>query len=255
MSIEIFKEKVKKNGLAKTNRFILNFGLPQLMQKDMHDLEMVQMFCESISLPSINISSMPIRTFGEQREIPYDRTFEPLNAVFYVDRKMVVKDFFDLWMSSIYNPIDRTLNYYEQYTTDMTIFVLDSADNSTYTIKLYEIYPKSIGQVQLDNNSKDIMKLNVTFNYKYHTGSRLDLLSGQPEISNIYNINKVKGLNGIIPENYYNAGSPFANGVPNEYLTNYISYQEKYVDSLSVSNAINSINTQGIQTGLTSEDF
>lgn len=250
MSLERFKEEVKGRGLARTNRFIVEFGLPQLIQKDMFNLEVIQLFCETASIPGVNIATQPNRSFGEQREIPYDRTFEPITLNFYVDSAMVVKEFFDNWMSVIVNPGSRTLNYYEEYTTDILITVLNATNQQTYTIGLYEAYPKTIQSITLDHNNKDVMKLGVTFNYKYSSAVRLDTLGGDPELYNIYSINKRLPLNGLIPSNYLNAGNTWANGVPNEYLQNMLSYNEQYADQLSVANALSQIQSQGIETGL-----
>lgn len=250
MSLERFKEEVKGKGLAKSNRFIVEFGLPELIQKDMFNLEVVQLFCESASIPGVNIATQPNRSFGEQREIPYDRNFEPITMNFYVDSAMVIKDFFDNWVGSIINPTSRTINYYNQYTTDILISVLNNNNEQTYSIGLYEAYPKTIQAISLDNNNKDVMKVAVTFNYKHHSAVRLDTLGGDPELFNVYNINKRVPLNNIIPKNFYNAGSQWASTVPSEFLQNTISYAEQYADQLSVANALSQIQAQGIQTGL-----
>lgn len=250
MSLERFKEEVKGRGLAKTNRFVVEFGLPQLVQKDMFNLEVVQLFCDSASIPGLNIATQPNRSFGEQREIPYDRNFEPITLNFYVDSRMVVKDFFDSWISSVINPKSRTINYYDEYTTDILISVLDNQDQQTYTIGMYEAYPKSIQAISLDNNNRDAMKIAVTFNYKYHLTVRLDVLDGDTALYDTFNINKRLPLNNEIPANYFNAGSQWATSVPSEYLQNTISYNEQYADQLSIANALSQIQSQGIQTGL-----
>lgn len=250
MSLQRFKEEVKARGLARNNRFIVEFGLPQLIQKDVFNLEIIQLFCESASIPGINIATQPNRSFGEQREIPYDRTFEPVTLNFFVDNAMTVKHFFDNWMGVIINPYSRTTNYYEQYTTNIIVTVLDMTERKTYKVVLYEAYPKTIQTVNLDNNNKDVMKLGVTFNYKYSLGARLDTLGGDSKIYNTYNINKKLPLNEAIPSNYFNAGSTWASSVPSEYLQNAISYNEKYADKLSVSNALAQIQRRGIETGI-----
>ena len=250
MSLQRFKEEVKGHGLARTNRFIVGFGVPPLVQKDKYNLEMVQLFCETASIPGINIATQPNRSFGEQREIPYDRNFEPVTLNFYVDQAMTVKSFFDTWLDTVIDPRSRTINYYDEYVTDISITVVGLNDENIYTINLYEAYPKNIQSINLDQNNKDIMKLGVVFNYKYSRVQRYDILGGDPSLQNIFNSEKNIGLNGYLSPLYSNAGSVWATSVPAEYLQNAISFNEEYADQTSVAAALRLIQDQGIETGV-----
>ena len=64
----------------------------------------------------------------------------------------------------------------------MNITMQDVADNDTYEVEFREVYPKSVGAIQLDYNSKDVAKLTVTFNYKYHINKRKDPGGGDGEL-------------------------------------------------------------------------
>jgi hypothetical protein len=101
------------------------------------------------------------------REVPYDKLHDPVNMSFYVDTDLKVKRFFDLWMNSIQDPQTKKYSYYDNYITDIQIHVEDLNDKSRYMITMYECYPKSVGSIQLDYASKDVMKLQVTMNYRY----------------------------------------------------------------------------------------
>jgi hypothetical protein len=250
MSLQRFKEEVKGRGLARTNKFIIEFGLPKLIPKDVFKLEVVQLFCETASLPGINIATQANRTFGEQREIPYDRNFEPITLNFYVDHAMTVKSFFDSWLDTVINPVSRTINYYDNYITDVKITVIGGINENIYTMTLHEAYPKNIQAIALDQNARDAMKLGVVFNYKYSSVQRYDILGGDPELQNVFNTNKNEALNGFLPAAYSNAGSQWATAVPSEYLQNALSFNEQYADQTSVTAALRAMQTQGIQTGL-----
>jgi hypothetical protein len=64
--------------------------------------------------------------------------------------------------------MDRSIGWYNEYVTPMTIRIQDLEDKVTYLVQLYEAYPKSIGAVSLDSqNNSDTMRLDVTFQYKY----------------------------------------------------------------------------------------
>lgn len=160
-----FISNVKKSGLAKTNRYLIR------MPTDIAgDERLVSMYCDQIQLPSSNIATQPHRTWGETREMPTERLYENINISVYVDGDMKVKQYFDNWINLIQNKNMRTYNYYINYVKDIDIIVQSISlndDKDIYGIKLVECYPKTISAIQLDYAAKDIMKLNVTFTYRY----------------------------------------------------------------------------------------
>jgi len=162
-----FIAQVKQNGMARTNRFAVEFALPNSLQGfDLNSLRTALLFCDQVQLPGLNINTTDTRSFGEVRKAPYEKLFEDINMSFYVDKDMVIKDLFDTWHDSIMDRNTRTFEYYDNYVTPITIYVQDINDNNTYTVMLYEAFPKSIGAVQLDYAAKDVMKLSVNFAYK-----------------------------------------------------------------------------------------
>ena len=175
-SLYDFISQIKSEGLSRTNRFLVNITSPAALGGS--DARLIQLYCEQAALPGMAYASTPVRSFGENREIVYERNFEPIALTFYVDRKMSVLSFFNDWMDSIVNPITRESSYYDDYTTQMNITMQDVADNDTYEVEFREVYPKSVGAIQLDYNSKDVAKLTVTFNYKYHINKRKDAGGG-----------------------------------------------------------------------------
>lgn len=160
-----FIAEIKTKGIARTNRFTVDFTPPKAMGEN---VKRMLLFCEKATLPGINFTSTSNRTFGESREVVYDRIFDPVTLTFHVDRKMSVKSIFDDWSAYIINPIDRTVGWYSNYVTPLTIRVQDLEDKTTYLVQLMEAYPKSIVPISLDaGNNNDTMRLDVTFQYKY----------------------------------------------------------------------------------------
>ena len=49
----------------------------------------------------------------------------------------------------------------------MDIIVEDLHDNARYVVTTYENYPKSISPISLGYDQKDVMKLQISMNYKY----------------------------------------------------------------------------------------
>lgn len=184
MSLNRFISEVKSRGLARINRYAVEFVIPG---GDGESTQLAQLFCETTSLPGMNIVTQPSRTYGEAREIPIgDRNFDVINMSFYVDADLKVKVLFDKWLNSIINPNTRHVSYYKDYITDIKISVVDvepgsmtqadgrviaEVDNKPYSVTLHEAYPKSISAIELNADGKGVMKLQVAFQYKYWTSA------------------------------------------------------------------------------------
>lgn len=158
--LQDFIAKVKTTGYMIPSRYSVIF--PNAAHG-----ELLAMYCDQFQLPGLNINTSPSLTYGETREMPYTRLYDNINMSFYVDHDMKVKKYFDEWMASIQNPMDRTFSYYNSYIHDVQIDVEDLENNVKYSMILHECYPKTIGAIQLDYAAKDLMKISVTFAYKY----------------------------------------------------------------------------------------
>lgn len=211
-----FIAQVKNVGMSRTNRYSVIMAPPQNeWMAEYRDLEEILLFCDQVQLPGVNLATVQNRTFGEFREVPYEKLFGEISMSFYVDQSLVVKQFFDAWMNSIQNPYTRTFAYYNSYITQMDIQVEDVNDNTRYTVTAYECYPKTVSAIQMDYANKDVMKLQVTMQYKYWTAygenSNVNNTSSAP-----MELGDVLMRNNIIPESYYN---------------NFVGFQQDYADA------------------------
>lgn len=166
-----FISSVKTKGMMQTSRFDVELVLPTVLTGTnayTGDLKKVLLHCETAMLPGISLSTTQSRTYGELREMPWERLYENINMSFYVDNTMHVKELFDSWINNcVQNKITRTMNYYADYTTKMTVSLFDRKGGKRYSTTLYECYPKSVSSIQLNQASRDIMTLQVSMNYKY----------------------------------------------------------------------------------------
>jgi hypothetical protein len=156
-------------GLARTNRFHVIFTPPQSVTvAGLMPQQQLMMLCDQVQIPGLSVNTTGIRTFGEVRETPYEYNYEPINIQFYVDQKMDVKTFWDRWIKSIQKGSTRSFRYYDEYICKkMEIYVENLLDQKTYLVALFEVYPKSVTAIQLDYAAKDVMKIQVTLEYKY----------------------------------------------------------------------------------------
>lgn len=168
--INEFISLVRTEGLARSNRFIVYIYPPFSMTSQSFDAKL-SFYCESVSLPGMNLLTNPITTYGEQREVVYNRSYEPVNLEFMLDQKMDIRRYFDDWQNKIIHPVSRMINYYQNYIGTIEIYQLGSEGNeqTKYAVRLHEAYPKSIAPIAYNYDAKGISKLSVSIEYKYWT--------------------------------------------------------------------------------------
>lgn len=166
MSITNFISAVKTNGIARVNRYEAIVPFPSYTASAT-TAQIATLFCDAVTLPGVNLATVPQKQFGEIREFPYEKMFDTVQLSFYVDTAMNIRTAFDKWMAMIVDPFTRTIGYYRDYTRNMDIHVRTIDDRNAFTIRLFEVYPKTVQSIQLDASSRDIMKMQVTMQYKY----------------------------------------------------------------------------------------
>ena len=238
-SYDEFKAKIKSDGLAKQNRFFVTITLPSAIQANAPKysgtaLRDIHLLCKSINIPGVNISTNPIRTTGEQYEVPYDRAFSSANFSFYVDRAMIVREFFDDWVNFTQNTQTRLLSWFDDYISpNIQIVIQDKMSKATYLIVLYECLIKSIGAFSLDQGANDPMVLDVSIDYHYYAtwnyltpvGSVQGGVSGNDIVSSI---------SDYAPA-LYSPMTDFASLISTTgYYENFNQFQDQYSQELAV---------------------
>lgn len=161
---------IKGDGLAREYRFEVVITPPFALSSRLGTTEKLILYCQSASMPGISFLSNPVLTYGEPREVIYNRTFEPVELEFLVNSHMEVKTYFDEWANSIVDPVTRMHSYYSDYigTVDISQLLYSIDGNETrYTVRLFEAFPKAIQPIQYNYSSKEVTKLRVTMQYKY----------------------------------------------------------------------------------------
>lgn len=168
-----FVGSIAREGLMRTNKFSVMLTIPAAVTQGAYstDLRKVLLYCDTINLPGQSFATAEAKTFGEIREMPYQRLFDPITMTFFVDNAMTVKLLFDSWLGAVINPQSRNINYYKDYISDIVISVQDINEKSRYELTAYQCYPKSVSAIQMDYASKDVMKLTVTMVAKYWESS------------------------------------------------------------------------------------
>lgn len=157
--------------MARNNRYQVFFTLPNVLTNKgifgNNQLRTVSLYCDATALPGVAYSTAQAKTYGEVREMPYEKMYDNITLSFYMDSDMRIKYMFDSWIQNIQDADTRSFNYYKDYTVDLEIVVQNYGEQDKYKVKLYECYPKSVSPINLEYAGKDVMKMQVGLNYKY----------------------------------------------------------------------------------------
>ena len=157
--------------LARQNRFLVFIPVPMKLMPSMNE-EMLSnnslvYRCENAQLPGRTLATTEQRIYGPIEKHPYLSTYNDIDLTFIVDDYMDTKELFDGWIDYI-NPVStNNFRYRQEYETMITINQYSVDDNMIYQANLYEAYPVSINQLDLDWSSEGYHKLTVTFAYTY----------------------------------------------------------------------------------------
>lgn len=220
-SLSNFKSQLK-DGLARTSHFKVTFSVPPALTGAKatysSNLPMLSVFCDTFTMPGLAYSTNPVRTYGEQREVPYERLYGQASMTIYVDGAFYVKTFFDDWMDAIQDKETRDFKYMDGYLLEkLTVDVYDLKDSPRYRVVLHRCFPKSIGQIQLDYAGREVMKLNVEMSYQFYrteniginkaggllpstTQNEIDSLSRPRVPSPNYDVNQIVSPNTQLPD-------------------------------------------------------
>jgi hypothetical protein len=90
------------------------------------------------------------------------------------------RTYFELWQKTAFNNASNNYNFHDNYVADMDLFLIGqfnpnnlnlvnnvSNDRSdvVYGVKLYDVFPTKISQVDLSYDKSDIIEFDVTFSY------------------------------------------------------------------------------------------
>jgi hypothetical protein len=163
--INDFKSSFKTD-LARPSRFDVQINAPLALVPYLGDVRRLIYRCESAQLPGRTfataeqkIGSNPVEKF------PYLTTYNDMDLTFIVDDDMKQKVFFDQWLELINPSLNFNYQYKQNYATIITVNQYDVTNKLSYSVDLYDAYPISINQLDLDWSSDGYHKLAVTFAY------------------------------------------------------------------------------------------
>jgi hypothetical protein len=180
-NISNFKAVMDKHGgPARTSLFEVEIaGGPQFQNAISRDD--LRFFCQSVSVPGINIDTVPHRPsgIGLPESMPMNITPDALNCVFLLDSDHDVITFFHRWISSVMNisasrgdtstglPMHQ-IEYKSNYTASSMTIRHYSTSNPfrSYQYVFYGVYPTQVSPIELSWSNKDAAAT-ATVNFSY----------------------------------------------------------------------------------------
>lgn len=122
---------------------------------------------EDTFVPSKSLTTTDVRYNGDFYRIPFANTYDNHEFIFRVSRDFYEKDIIDKWMKFIFDPVSHNVQYYDDFTTNITINVLNNQDQVVYSVMLIDAFPMTCSPMQLSNNAQnDYMRLITMFAYR-----------------------------------------------------------------------------------------
>lgn len=166
----------RTGGLAKSSHFEVEFNFPGRLDQSPRAKEVLSLRCDSVSFPSRAPLTSDIKYFGPVIKQVYGYDSAPVTATIILSQNMIERDLFLRWQDLAVGDARRTkdsragaflIGYYEEYIADVKIHKYNESGFKTTTTTLVEAFPAFVGEVSTDWGSDEILKVNVTFNYRY----------------------------------------------------------------------------------------
>lgn len=178
-----------RSGVAVSNRYRVEIFLPRgvnlsagqlgvnedalasrisSMQNYFNATEQINFKCHSASFPQRNLQAYEYHQNSAPFRLPYSSSYDPVNLSFYADGEYDTRDFFDVWQSAVVNVGTNTMNFPDEYVSDVNIYALTKDGRDSYGVRLFEAWPVNIGDTSLGYAENDTAAtVTVGLEYKY----------------------------------------------------------------------------------------
>tara|TARA_B100001778_G_scaffold41285_1_gene29621 strand:+ start:39 stop:749 length:711 start_codon:yes stop_codon:yes gene_type:complete len=136
------------------------------------DTRNISLRAQNVTLPGRNLStSQDSNVYGPNREIVEGVTYaDDISISFQASSGLAERIFFENWQRQAFNEKTWNIGYYNDYIGTIEMYVLDKQNQRRYGIKLWEVFPKTIGANELAYDANDTLMLTpVSFTFRYWT--------------------------------------------------------------------------------------
>jgi len=190
-------------GLARPTRYLVVIQPPQRIitnpyegdfdmtpgNNDMESMTIkrnVGMMCNKVTLPNRDVNTVDHRVYGPARQMPYAYSYSgQIECTFYGDKFLRQRTFFENWQKKIFDNVSHHMDFYDNYVGTMDIYQLGSfsaeqdRDRTTYAVRLYEVYPQTIGSIDYSYGATDTsVNVPITLNFRTWKNLTIDQIDG-----------------------------------------------------------------------------
>jgi hypothetical protein len=178
---EFIRASDRAGSFAKGCRFFVRIDPPALLAGTYpRDLSYM---CEAAALPGRGFGVTDVRYYGPNQQFPNNTAYEPASLSFLCRTTGIERKFFDDWMDKINPTTNFNFEYAVNYYCNIWIYQLaeygasgsfrpgNSANQqkplATYCWRLLKAWPTLINPQEVTWGEQDVLRLQVTFAYKY----------------------------------------------------------------------------------------
>lgn len=186
-----------QTGITRANRFRVEFNLPKgvnpkngayainpdvttssmkSINNSLNGKGSINIKCHTATFPQRALSTFEVKSNSVNFRVPYSTTYDPITLTFYADGNMDTRKFFEVWQSCALNFGNNTANFYDEYVSDVKLYIQDERNNDIYGIMLYEAFPTSIGMFDVSYSAENqLISIMISLSYK----TWLPIISGR----------------------------------------------------------------------------
>lgn len=140
----------------------------QIVIPQIDESKPLTLLAKSTILPAYSLEDKHFDFQGSQYKQAGHATFDDWNVTFISDEYQKIRHKFLAWQSLIYDPIRQipfTAGSYKK--NDVKVFQLSKDGNIVTGYEFFGIYPKRVGEINLDQGGNELSSFTVTFAYDY----------------------------------------------------------------------------------------
>ena len=189
ISIADYIQEMSQKGIAKPNRYWVQFTLPkgidasiwgnrsinqeatigaiQAADTRLNSGYQLSIKCVQAQFPGRNLFTYQNRHWGAPYKLPYSADYTDATFVFVGSRDLRERLFFELWQETVVNVNLNSINFYEEYVSQITMYQLDNQNRMTYGVILDEAYPVAVAP--LDHSyaqNNETVPISVSLSYR-----------------------------------------------------------------------------------------
>lgn len=163
-NLENFISEIRKNDLARSNRFEVEFFSPVSSELG----QTISLLCEDAAVPGLLVPYSPIKIGNWVEPRVHGLEFFGDNATFtfYCDTKWNVRLYFEDWMYSAVSPLSKEVGFYDQYIGSVVVHTLNRKDQRVQSWTLVDAVPRNISLTPVTQGNESPARVTISMAYK-----------------------------------------------------------------------------------------